>query len=85
MAITNTRTVERIEVYQTETDPTLMVVYTHMFDDTSDDELPITSTRAKHLTRFIVTNGEDGEVTSEATDVTSEDQLVQDICAAVWN
>ena len=87
MAITNTRAVQRIETYPADTadgDPRLMVVYEHTFDDSSDDALPVTSTVVKHLQRYIVTTDEDGNETSTATDVSGEDQLVQDICAAVW-
>ena len=84
MAITNTRTVERIEVYPQDPDPSLMVVYHHLFDDTSDNDLPVPTTRTKMLTRYITTSGEDGEVTSTPTDITGEDQLVQDICGLLW-
>ena len=86
MAITNTRAVQRIETYPALVgdDPTLMVVYEHTFDDTNDTALPVTSTVVKHLHRFTVTVAEDGTESSAATDVAGEDQLVQDICAAVW-
>jgi len=87
MAITNTRAVQRIETYPADTadgDPKLMVVYEHTFDDSTDDALPVTSTVVKHLERYTVTTDEDGNETSTATDVTSEDQLVQDICGAIW-
>ena len=87
MAITNTRAVQRAEVYpagEGETDPRLMVVYEHTFDDSSDDALPVTSTVVKNLSRNTVTVAEDGTESSAATDVTGEDQLVQDICAAIW-
>jgi hypothetical protein len=87
MAITNTRTVGRIETYPADTadgDPRLMVVYEHTFDDSTDDALPVTSTVVKHLQRYVVTTDEDGNETSTATDVTGEDQLVQDICGAIW-
>lgn len=84
MAITNTRTVERIEIYPNDPDPSLMVVYHHLFDDTTDDDLPVPTTRTKMLTRYVTTTGEDGTETSTATDITGEDQLVQDVCAAVW-
>ena len=86
MAITNTRAVQRIETYPALVgdDPTLMVVYEHTFDDTSDAALPVTSTVVKHLQRYNVTTDEDGNETSTATDVTSEAQLVQDICGAIW-
>lgn len=86
MAITNTRAVQRIETYPAlvGADPTLMVAYQHTFDDTNDTALPVTSTVVKHLHRFTVTVAEDGTESSAATDVTGEDQLVQDICGAVW-
>jgi len=87
MAITNTRAVGRIETYPadtTEGDPRLMVVYEHTFDDSTDDALPVTSTVVKHLQRYTVTTDEDGNQASTATDVTGEDQLVQDICGAIW-
>jgi len=87
MAITNTRAVQRIETYpaaDADSDATLMVVYEHTFDDSTDDALPVTSTVVKHLQRYVVTTDDDGNETSTATDVTGEAQLVQDICAAVW-
>ncbi len=86
MAITNTRAVQRIETYPAlaDGDPTLMVVYEHTFDDLTDDALPVTSTVVKHLQRYTVTMDDDGTETSTATDLTGEDQLVQDICGAVW-
>ena len=61
-----------------------MVVYEHTFDDSTDDALPVTSTVVKNLSRNTVTVAEDGTESSAATDVTGEDQLVQDICAAIW-
>ena len=87
MAITNTRSVQRAEVYpagEGETDPRVMVVYEHTFDDTSDDALPVTSPVVKHLTRYVVQTDDEGVETSTATDITGEDQLVQDICSAIW-
>ena len=87
MAITNTRTVQRIEAYPAtfgQEDPRVMVVYEHTFDDTEDDNLPAVSTVVKHLDRYTVTVAEDGTEASTATDVTGEAQLVQDICGAIW-
>jgi hypothetical protein len=94
MAITNTRTVQRIETYPamdssaasslSAGNPTVMVVYQHTFDDSSDAELPVTTNKVKHLQRYIITVAEDGTESSAATDVTGEDQLVQDICGALW-
>ena len=99
MAITKTTRVQRCEVYSksdadaeatvSEAWPTVMVVYEDVLDDTEDADLPVTATRVKHLTKFTLTHGTDDEgnptVSSAATVVTGEDQLVQDICGAVWS
>jgi len=89
MAITKTTSVQRVEVYpQSDADaadtlnsgnPTVMVVYEDSMDDPSDNDLPVTATRVKHLKRY------SDESDQTATVVTGEDQLVQDICGAVWS
>lgn len=84
MAISNTRTVQRVEVQPEGDDPKLMVVYVHTFDDSTDDELPIATEKTKWLHRYTVTVAEDGTETSAATDVSGEDAMVQAICGAVW-
>lgn len=95
MAISKTTAVQRVEVY-TPADssadagtsnawPTLMVVYIDTLDDPDDAELPVTANRVKHLSKFTATVAEDGTESSAATSVTSEDQLIQDICGAVWS
>lgn len=77
MAITLTRTVQRIETYPAmeapegeTTYPTLMVVYNDLFDDPSDDQLPVTATKVLHF--------------SKGDDVSGEDDLVQTIATAIW-
>lgn len=95
MAITQTKTVQRIEVYPAndssaadttnDGNPTVMVIYIHTFDDSADDQLPVTTEKAKHLQRYTITINDDETETSTATDVTGEDQLVQDICGAIWS
>lgn len=87
MAITNTRAVKECVVYPAmdeSSGASLMVVYQHTFDDTEDDSLPASSIVTKHLHRYVLTVDGEGEETSTATDVTGEDQLVQDICGALW-
>lgn len=81
MAITKTTTVQRVEVYP---DNRLMVVYTDLFDDPDDDQLPHESNRVVHLSKMTSTTAEDGTVTEAATDVSGHDPLVQTIAAAVW-
>ena len=81
MAITKTTTVQRVEVYP---DNRLMVVYTDVFDDPDDDQLPHTSQRVVHLSKIISTTDEEGNGTEAPTDVSGHDPLVQTIAAAVW-
>ena len=78
MAITIERKVQRVEVYPANGDELarLMVVYEHTIDDPDDDQLPVQSTKVVNL-NSVDSNG-------DATDVTAHDQIVQDICAAVW-
>ena len=89
MAITKTTSVQRTEVYpQSSADaadtlnagnPTVMVVYEDSMDDPNDADLPVVATRVKHIERY------SDESDQTATDVTGEDQLVQDICGAIWS
>lgn len=88
MAITKTTSLERVEVRPAEDssaadttnagNPTVEAIYVDTIDDTSDADLPVDYTRTKCLERY------SDEENSTATDVTGEDQLVQDICGAVW-
>jgi hypothetical protein len=78
MAITLTRTVQRIETYPAQpameegetTYPTLMVVYNDVFDDPDDEQLPVTATKVMHF--------------NHGDDVSGEDELVQTIASAIW-
>lgn len=72
MAITQTKTIQRIEVYpaQDETvQPTMMVVEEHFFDDPNDAELPVVSNKVYHL--------------DASSDVSGKLQLVQDVYNSV--
>ena len=59
MAITLTRTVQRIETYPAQpsmeesetTYPTLMVVYDDVFDDPDDEQLPVTASKVLHFNK----------------------------------
>ena len=83
MAISLTRTVQRIETYPKqepmpnpdgkepeETYPTMMVVYNDVFDDPKDEQLPVTATKVMNF--------------SKGDDVSKEDTLVQTIATAIW-
>ena len=72
MAITQTKKIQRIEVYPAQTEgeqPRLMVVEEHFFDDPEDDELPVHSNKVYHL--------------GEQDDVSGKMQLIQDVYNSV--
>jgi len=87
MAITKTRTVQRVEVYPAmdssadattnEAHERVMVVYENIFDDSEDATLPISTSSTVHLSKF------DSE--GNATSTSGEDSLVQTICSAIWS
>ena len=89
MAMTKTTSVQRIEVYPaSDTDaadtlnagnPTVMAFYEDHIDDPDDADLPVIAPRNKSFVRY------SDEANATATDVTGEDQLVQDICGAIWS
>lgn len=85
MAITNTRTVGKVEVQVVPNgDPVLLVMYEHVFDDSEDDALPVKTQVGKNLHRYHSSMDESDEIVNTPTDISGEDQLVRDICAAVW-
>lgn len=72
MAINHTFKVQRIEVYPAQDDssqPRLMIVEEHLFDDPDDDQLPVTSSKVYHLT--------------ENDDVSGKIQFIQDVYNSV--
>ena len=64
--------------------PTLYVAYTHRFDDSGDSTLPVSTTQTISLSRYVETTDSEGEITLSATDISSQDDLVKAVCAAVW-
>ena len=88
MAITKTTTVQNIYIQRAQDTsaedtsnakhPTVEVIYEEFFDDPDDSLLPITTSRAVYLHKYV----EDG---GSATDYSGEDQLVQDVCGAIWS
>lgn len=82
MAITATKKVQRVEVYE---DTRIMVVYEITVDDPNDNLLPATSNQVVHLQKETVSVDEDGNETTTVTNVSGHDPLVQTICNAVWS
>ena len=58
--------------------PGIHVVENITLDDSSDDQLPITTTKERSIFRYV----EDG---GSATNVSSEDALIQTIAGAIWS
>ena len=87
MAITKTRSIQRLEVYPAsgDNDEHVMVVYTHTFDDSEDNELPVTNTHVKHLYKTTTDSSDPENIVEVATDISGEDALVQTVCNAVWS
>lgn len=89
MTIEVTSTLERIEIQMPTNadDRALLVVWTSTnVDDPDDDRLPIKTTGQKTLSWKTPVMAEDGTFTGEmeATDISGEDQRVQDIAAVLW-
>lgn len=86
MAITKTRSVQRIEVYPGigDEDDRVMVVYENTFDDSEDDELPVIQSHVKHLYKTTTDNSDPENPVVTNTDISGEDALVQTVCNAVW-
>ena len=81
MALTATKKVQRVEVYE---DKRVMVVYEITIDDPNDDLLPAISNQVVHLNPTAVTVDDEGVETTVVTDVSAHDELVQTICTAIW-
>jgi hypothetical protein len=82
MALTATKQVQRVEVYN---DKRVMVVYEITIDDPNDNLLPAVSNQVVHLNQTTTTVDDEGVETTTATDVSGHDPLVQTICNAVWS
>lgn len=76
MAITKIPTLKRVLVVLTDTVAELQLTYHDCFDDPNDDELPHVIKRTVDLQRY--------DAEGNATDVTSYEQIVQDLAAVVW-
>ena len=88
MAITKTKTLKKATVYPASDssaasttiagNPVIYVVEEIVLDDSEDDQLPLARNIEKDIFRYT----EDG---GYATDISSEDALVQTIAGAIWS
>ena len=89
MAITKTTSILRVEVYPASDpdaadtlnagNPIVMAIYEDIIDDPDDDDLPQPIQRVKRFERY------SDETDGTATVITGENQLVIDVCNAVWS
>mgnify|MGYP003132535004 FL=1 len=58
--------------------PRLIIAETITYDDTSDNDLPFIKSQTRTIYRYVADGG-------AATDISSEDALVQTIAGAIWS
>ena len=88
MAITKTIKLEKVEVIpaidttaaasSNAKHPTVLATYTFTVNDSEDSDLPIVGNKIKELTKFVSDGG-------AATDYSSEDSVVKQVCGAIWD
>ena len=88
MAITKTTTIKEILVLPANDssaasttnagNPSITVYSEIVVDDASDNELPMVKPKSVDIYRYVSDGG-------DATDVSSEDALVQSIAGAIWS
>ena len=92
MAITKTRSVQRLEVlpaqdtdatgiYINDSVPKVHVEYVNVFDDSEDAELPVSISKFITINKWVVAEDE----STTLTDYSSQDALVQSVCGAIWS
>ena len=89
MAITKTTTFNFVSSYPAEdaggaanlntSHPKLVVVETIVFDDSSDDTLPMGNQIKRWVSKY------SDEANSTLTDLSAEDTMVQSIAGAIWS
>lgn len=89
MAITKSTTLEHVHIDCSQDPAHLEVIEGVSWDDPDDDELPIhksTSRMIRKNTVSVTYDAETGEAisTETPTDLSNEDQVIQDIAAAIW-
>ena len=88
MAITKTVQFKKVTIFPkkdssapsttNDGNPRLIISEKITLDDTSDNDLPIVRSQTRTIYRYVT----DGEA---ATDISSEDSLVQTIAGAIWS
>lgn len=81
MAMTKSSNLQEIRIINASSDvPILLLTEEITIDDPEDNQLPMTTRNRRSIPKQ--TENSDGEMVD--TDISGEDQLVQDIAAVVW-
>ena len=88
MAITKTTTLKEVVVFPMEDssaasttnagNPSISITELIVLDDANDDQLPLESKSNRSIYRYVSDGG-------SATDVSSEDALVQTVAGCIWS
>lgn len=86
MAITKTTEMQKIvlDLTSSDTNTSVIVFYKTTIDDPDDDELPIVTLKEAQFRKRTRTEDADGNVTYTDTDMSGEEQIIQDAAALIW-
>ncbi len=84
MAITKSSTLVTVHCNMEEASQFITAHYVDSWDDPDDDDLPIQKSRSIQFDRYLTQKNDEGEIIQVLNDVTTLDQILQDICAVVW-
>lgn len=86
MAITKTTEMQKIvlDLTSSDTNTSVIVFYKTTIDDPDDDELPIVTLKEAQFRKKTRTEDADGNVTFTDTDLSGEEQIIQDAAALIW-
>lgn len=81
MAMTKTNTLTEIRVQTYPSDPAVLLIEEQItIDDPDDDQLPLITRNRRSIPKQ--TENSDGVMVN--TDISGEEQIIQDIAAVVW-
>lgn len=87
MALTKTNAIEQITVVlKNPVDTSAIIVQSRTtWDDPEDDQLPLAREHVHTVQKYTTSYDENQQEVTTESDITGEDQLVQNICTTVWS
>lgn len=73
-----------LDLTSSDTNTSVIVFYKTTIDDPDDDELPIVTLKEAQFRKKTRTEDADGNVTFTDTDLSGEEQIIQDAAALIW-